>query len=54
MPSYSYERKVYNYQVRRNENCWVTLDEKKYFENLAELVEVCHMVSAEIRLERLI
>ena len=40
MPFYSYET-VRHYRVRRNDDGWVTVDGKQYFENLVKLVEVC-------------
>ena len=44
VPFYSYGTKVQHYRLRRNDNCWVTVDDMQYFENLVKLVEVCKII----------
>ena len=36
----SYDNKVENYRVRRNDKAQVTVDDDEYFDNLIKLVEV--------------
>ena len=38
--SYSYDNRVENYRVRRNDKGLVTVDDDEYFDNLIKLVEV--------------
>ena len=51
MPSYSYGDKVEHYRILRNNNSWVTVDEEEWFENLVELVKVCHKWQSRVENE---